>query len=586
MKRFFGAIKRFFLPSPDSSAITKTAPFILVAFLMVVFFVFGTYAWEVTNQTKFCGLTCHTMPPQYVTHQNSSHANVTCDDCHLGRDSIAVMFPRKVEYSWQTGTAMITGHYSYPIVAKNMRPARDACENCHTPEKFSPDKMVENKQFADDKANTMTTVYLLLKTGGGTQRQGLGFGIHWHIENPVYYYAVDTADQEIPYVVVTKKDGSTTEYIDTESKIDPKSIKKEQLQVMDCITCHNRVSHDIPTPEEMMDNLIGRNLVSQTIPDIHKVGVEVLSVHYTSEQEAFDGIKKIYNYYTQNYADFYAKNTNLVKAAVDSITEAYAKSVFPDQKMDWTTHPDNLQHIDSPGCFRCHDGKHVSLNGKDTVRLECNLCHSIPAVSTSFQLITNIPVEKGIEPSSHTNPNWINLHRTAMDKSCQACHTTEDEGGISDKSFCSNSICHGSSYKFTGFDAPKLKALMDAQRPTPVPATATPVVTQVPTTAVGQATAAPTTQAPASGAVTFAKIATVLKDKCGSCHGDAAIKGLVLTSYEKTMAGSSDGPVVIPGKPDDSSLVKKQVGGNHPGQFTPEELTLVKQWITAGALEK
>jgi mono/diheme cytochrome c family protein len=312
----------------------------------------------------------------------------------------------------------------------------------------------------------------------------------------------------------------------------------------------------------------------------------VLSVHYTSEQEAFEGIKKLYDYYLQSYPDFYAKNTNLVKVAVDAITAAYADSVFPDQKMDWTTHADNLQHTDSPGCFRCHDGKHVSINGKDTVRLECNLCHSIPTVSTSFQLVTNIPLEKGFEPVTHTNPNWINLHRSTFDKTCETCHTTADAGGTSNKSFCSNSICHGSTFKFTWFDAPKLKVLLDAQKPTPAPTTPTPIPTVAPTPSSAQPTAAPTTQAPANGAVTFSTLAPIFQDKCGQCHGDAAIKGLSLTTFEKTMAGGADGPVIVSGKPDDSLIIKKLADGNHPGQLSADEMTLLKQWITAGAPEK
>jgi hypothetical protein len=52
------------------------------------------------------------------------------------------------------------------------------------------------------------------------------------------------------------------------------------------------------------------------------------------------------------------------------------------------------------------------------------------------------------------------------------------------------------------------------------------------------------------------------------------------------MAGSSSGPVVVPGKPDDSLLVQMQAAGGHPGQLSPDELSLVKQWITGGALEK
>ena len=129
MKRFFGAIKRFFLPPSSASTLARVLPLATIAFLMLVLFVFSTYAWEATNAVSFCGLTCHTMPPEYTTHQNSAHANVTCEDCHMGRGSLAVMLPRKITYSWQTGTAMITNSYEYPIVAKNMRPARDACEN-------------------------------------------------------------------------------------------------------------------------------------------------------------------------------------------------------------------------------------------------------------------------------------------------------------------------------------------------------------------------------------------------------------------------------------------------------------------------
>jgi mannose/fructose/N-acetylgalactosamine-specific phosphotransferase system component IIB len=38
---------------------------------MVVLFAFATFGWEYTNTVKFCGLTCHTMPPQYETQQHT-----------------------------------------------------------------------------------------------------------------------------------------------------------------------------------------------------------------------------------------------------------------------------------------------------------------------------------------------------------------------------------------------------------------------------------------------------------------------------------------------------------------------------------
>jgi hypothetical protein len=51
------------------------------------------------------------------------------------------------------------------------------------------------------------------------------------------------------------------------------------------------------------------------------------------------------------------------------------------------------------------------------------------------------------------------------------------------------------------------------------------------------------------------------------------------------MAGGADGPVVVAGDAENSKLVQVQ-SGQHFANLTPEELDLVKQWITSGALEK
>ena len=115
MKRFWSAVRRFFAPPPNSPTLARIAPYVVVAFLVVVLFAFSAAAWEYTNQTKFCGLTCHTMPPEYQTQQRSAHANVTlrrlppgagytdCDDSRA-----------RSTYSWQTGSAMVLGTFQLP----------------------------------------------------------------------------------------------------------------------------------------------------------------------------------------------------------------------------------------------------------------------------------------------------------------------------------------------------------------------------------------------------------------------------------------------------------------------------------------
>ncbi len=576
MKRFFAAIRRFFLPPADEKTFIRILPLVTIALLMIVLFTGATVAWEESNSVDFCGLTCHTMPPEYITHLNSAHTNVTCEDCHMGRDRLGVMIQRKVKYSWQTGTAMLLNNYEFPIVARNMAPAREACENCHKPEVFSGDKLVEIVRFAEDESNTPTSTYLSVKTGGGTRRQGLGFGIHWHIENPVYFYATDERRQDIPYVVVENSDGTQTEYIDVESNFDPATVEKSELRLMDCIDCHNRTAHLIESPNAIVDELMNRGLISPKIPGIKAKAVDVLSAEYDSEQQAMESITALGIQYQQS--GFYLDNSILIDNALQALREAYQRTHFPLQEVNWETHPNNLVHLDSPGCFRCHDGKHLSPAG-DSVRLECNLCHSIPVVSGPDQLTASLELSRGFEPESHKNANWITLHRDIFDATCQGCHTIEDPGGISNTSFCSNSACHGATWEFAGFDAPALRIALADQiqafsTPTPTPG----VVAE----ASGGANSPATT-----GPVTYEQIISALETKCGACHGAAAMKGLNVMTYQRLMAGGESGPVVIAGDPENSLLVKTQMGGTkHFGQFDEGQLTLVIQWIKDGALEK
>jgi nitrate/TMAO reductase-like tetraheme cytochrome c subunit len=565
MKKLFRAIRNFFFAPADAKTIVRILPYFVVILLMFAGFLITNYFWEWTNTPGFCGTTCHTMPPQYISYQNSVHTNISCEDCHMGRDKLYVLIPRKIKYSWQTGSAMVFNTYKYPIIARTMAPANEACENCHKPEVFSGDKLVELKHYAEDSSNTLTSTFLVIKVGGGSQRQGLGYGIHWHVENQVEYYTTDELEQNIPYVKVTWTDGTVKEYIDVASGFDPATIQPGQLKQMDCITCHNRAAHMFDSPSRAMDDLLARGLVSTEIPEIKKKGVELLTVEYPSEEDALESIATLETFYRTLYADFYTKNTALVDAAILNIQNAWKRTNFPDQKITWKTHPNDLTHKEFPGCFRCHDGKHLTAT-KEAVRLECNLCHSIPVVASPNQITTSLELSKGFEPESHLNTNWITLHRDIFDASCQGCHTVEDPGGVSNTSFCSNSACHGTKWDFAGFDAPKLRDILQSQLPTP-----TPVVTSTPVT----------------GLVTYVQVAPIIGSKCLSCHGTTGLEGLDMTTYASLMVGSQDGPVIVPGDPANSLFIKLQTDTKpHYGQFTPEELALVTQWILDGALEK
>ena len=561
LDRIKGALKDFFFPPTGSSRWQRLLPYITLGILSLAVLIGGTYAWEYTNSPEFCGTACHTMPPEYTSYLVSPHARVDCVECHIGRSFIATRISRKAG-DIKHIVSLAFKQYEFPIQADDLRPARDTCEQCHFPEKFSDDSLREIRTYASDQSNTPSSIYLTLKTGGGTKREGLGRGIHWHIENQVYYLATDSSEQEIPFVRVLQDDGSQIDFVELGYSMSSEEIDTDSLREMDCISCHNRITHLVMKPEDAVDEMLSRGLISPLIPEIRMKSLELLNKPYESKAAGQASIRGLFSYYQKYYAEYYAINDNLVNQAIDALSEYYSISVFPEQKSDWNSHKDNLGHRDSPGCFRCHDGEHLNEQNQ-AIRLECNVCHSIPVVAKPSDFVTRIEISRGPEPESHLSPNWITLHRDIFDTSCSNCHTVDNPGGTEDTSFCSNSACHGSVWEYAGFDAPGLRELLQAQLPE---------VAIIP---------------PATGPLTYNDTIGPLFDVvCGSCHGEGGIQSLNLTEYASTMQGGISGPAIIPGDADSSLVIQRQTGDQpHFAQFTPEKISLIIEWIEAGAPE-
>jgi mono/diheme cytochrome c family protein len=101
--------------------------------------------------------------------------------------------------------------------------------------------------------------------------------------------------------------------------------------------------------------------------------------------------------------------------------------------------------------------------------------------------------------------------------------------------------------------------------------------------------------APADGGAppTYAGIAAILQKRCVVCHsGDAAPLGLRLDSHAGVLRGSQRGPVVKPGAPAGSELVRRIRGLSVPRMpltgppyLSEDEIALIERWIAGGLPE-
>ena len=331
----------------------------------------------------FCGQVCHTvMRPQYQASTASAHARVACVQCHVGPG--AWWFVRSKASG--VGQAIDVARQSYPrpipSPVRNLRPARETCEQCHWPEKFQGDRLRVIRRFADDEASSEQTTVLVLHVGGGSKRPGLGEGIHWHMNlaNEITYLATDEQRQTIPWVRLKDQQGRVTEFVADDAGLTSALIAAAPKRAMDCLDCHNRPAHRFRMPGEAADEAIAARRVDRHLPFLKRQMVSALTDRYASREMALSGIdESIERYYRDHHPEVYAQARSAVRAAVEATREIYSANVFPEMAVSWGTYPDHLGHERFPGCFRCHDGNHRSPDGR-VIPQDCDTCHTLTAL--------------------------------------------------------------------------------------------------------------------------------------------------------------------------------------------------------------
>jgi len=368
-----------------SHAVVRRGFWFVCAATFTNFVVLGTASYKSVNfmdSTEFCGQTCHTvMTPEFTAYQNSPHSRVECVACHIGAG--ASWFVRSKLSGTRQLFAVAFHTYSRPIPSpvKYLRPARETCEQCHWPQRFTGDKFVVKQKFQDDEKNTKVTTVLLLKVGGVTWqgREGI-HGRHLETASRIHYISTDPERTIIPVVEYVNDSGKTITFVSTDIKTTPEQLAKGERREMDCVDCHNRPTHSFDLPEGGVDKQMASGRISPELPFMKKEAVELLKATYPDRDTArLNIVRGLDDFYRTSYPQVYATRRALIQQSAEELAAIYLRNVFPEMRVTWGTHPNNIGHMDSPGCFRCHDGSHTSADGQ-TIPNDCSTCHSLLAM--------------------------------------------------------------------------------------------------------------------------------------------------------------------------------------------------------------
>ena len=339
----------------------------------------GYSTYKYTESVQFCGTLCHSvMSPRYLQHKSSRHSHVSCAGCHIGTGADWYV---KAKFSGlhQLYTTL-TRSYANPIAAplENLRPAVETCEDCHSPEVFHGNRIsVSRRVPADGNAGDPEVTAVALHVGGKLNRGKPFVGIHWHADPKVKveYQALDRQRLQIARVRVTREDGTQTLFSSPKT---PAPAAAAPWRVMDCSDCHNRVAHRRQSAEQAVDALLLAADFHSPLPEVKPAALAAIQARYDTPESGRTGIlKSLKQYYQGKYPNLPPPQRAAIPLLAEVLyRQAYATNVNPELKIEWDTYPDHIGHRVVGGCFRCHDGEHVTAAGA-AISQDCDSCHSI-----------------------------------------------------------------------------------------------------------------------------------------------------------------------------------------------------------------
>src|SRR5262249_7166438 len=137
---------------------------------------------------------------------------------------------------------------------------------------------------------------------------------------------------------------------------------------------------------------------------------------HPSTPEAVRAIdEQVRGFYAKNHVDVARAQSDAITRAIIELQAIYRENFFPEMRARWDVYPDNIGHFTFPGCFRCHDDRHRSADGK-TIEKRCTSCHAITAQGRATAL-TFATDERGLtfEHPAEIGDLWKEM-------ACNECH--------------------------------------------------------------------------------------------------------------------------------------------------------------------
>jgi len=298
------------------------------------------------------------MDPEFVTSRHSAHARVECVACHVGSGATAYV---KTKISGMRQLYhVVRNDFERPIRLNRRSSDRlgKRASNVIGRRNSRADSNATFRHYLADEKNTPFSVRLLINVGGGNPLRGPVGGIHWHmnIANKIEYITTDDQQRVIPWVRHTDSKGVVTIYQNPDFKGD---LSKYPIHTMDCLDCHNRPSHNFLSPNEAVDISLAAGRIDPKIPWVkiksgRSAGAAIRHQAGSAEEDR--------NSDTGRLSQSPRRKRGHHRNAVDLRGQFLSRD-----ESGLRSYPDHISHKEWDGCFRCHDGKHKTTDGKTSI---------------------------------------------------------------------------------------------------------------------------------------------------------------------------------------------------------------------------